>query len=166
MFIRPCYRRKNGKRLAYWALMESYRTERGPRQRIISYLGQLDESHRLGVKSAAEGNPETRQQLFNDTRHHGLEVDVKRMRVENRHDFGGPWLGLQLVEQLGLKDFFDRTLPDGREKISWSRMALVLPFTVRKVRGTSLVCRFRVISESTDRTDGTRSVPATWITDP
>ena len=80
------------------------------------------------------GNSE--QQLFNDTRHHGLEVDVKRMRMENRHDFGGPWLGLQLVEQLGLKDFFDRTLPDGREKISWSRMALVLPFTVRKVVGT------------------------------
>jgi hypothetical protein len=26
------------------------------------------------------------------------------MRVENRRDFGGPWLGLQLVEQLGLAD--------------------------------------------------------------
>ncbi len=48
------------------------------------------------------------------------------MRVENRRDFGGPWLGLPLVEQLGLKDFFDRTLPDGREEISWSLMALVL----------------------------------------
>ena len=51
MFIRPCYRTKNGKRHAYWALMESYRTERGPRQRIVAYLGQLDESHRLGVKN-------------------------------------------------------------------------------------------------------------------
>jgi transposase len=127
MFIRPCYRRKNGKRHAYWALMESYRTERGPRQRIVAYLGQLDESHRLGVKNAAEGNPETRQKrLFDDTRPHWVEVDVKRMRVENRRDFGGPWLGLQLVEQLGLKDFFDRTLPDGREAIPWSLMALVL----------------------------------------
>ena len=48
------------------------------------------------------------------------------LRVENRRDFGGPWLGLQLVEQLGLKDFFDRTLPDGREEIPWSLMALVL----------------------------------------
>jgi transposase len=127
MFIRPCYRRKNGKRHAYWALMESYRTERGPRQRIVAYLGQLDESHRLGVKNAAEGNPDARQkQLFNETRSHWVEVDVKRMRVENRRDFGGPWLGLQLVEQLGLKDFFDRTLPDGREEIPWSLMALVL----------------------------------------
>ncbi|NLX99209.1 MAG: IS1634 family transposase, partial [Rhodopirellula sp.] len=41
-------------------------------------------------------------------------------------DFGGPWLGLQLVEQLGLKDFLDRTIPDGREEIPWSLMALVL----------------------------------------
>jgi hypothetical protein len=38
MFIRPCYRGKNGKRHAYWALMESYRTERGPRQRVVAYL--------------------------------------------------------------------------------------------------------------------------------
>jgi transposase len=127
MFIRPCYRRKNGKRHAYWALMESYRTERGPRQRIVAYLGQLDESHRLGVKNAAEGNPEVRQrQLFNDTWPHWVEVDVKRLRVENRRDFGGPWLGLQLVEQLGLRDFLDRTIPDGREEIPWSLMALVL----------------------------------------
>jgi hypothetical protein len=127
MFIRPCYRRKNGKRHAYWALMESYRTERGPRQRIVAYFGQLDESHRLGVKNAAEGNLEACQkQLFDDTRPHWVEVDVKRMHVENRRDFGGPWLGLQLVEQLGLKDFLDRTIPDGREDIPWSLMALVL----------------------------------------
>ncbi len=55
-----------------------------------------------------------------------VEVDVKRVRVENRRDFGGPWLGLQLVEQLGLKDFLDRTIPSGREEIPWSLMALVL----------------------------------------
>ncbi len=46
--------------------------------------------------------------------------------VENRRDFGGPWLGLQLVEQLGLKDFLDRAIPDGREEIPRSSMALVL----------------------------------------
>ena len=81
MFIRPCYRRKDGKRHAYWALMESYRTERGPRQRIVAYLGQLDESQRLGIKNAAEGNAESRQkQLFDDTRPHWVEVDVKRIR--------------------------------------------------------------------------------------
>jgi transposase len=127
MFIRPCYRRKNGKRHAYWALMESYRTERGPRQRVVAYLGQLDEPQRLGVKQAAEGKQGSRQKrLFNDVRPQWVEVDVKRVRVENRRDFGGPWLGLELVKQLGLKDFLDRTIPTGREGIPWSLMALVL----------------------------------------
>jgi transposase len=127
MFIRPCYRRKNGKRHAYWALMESYRSERGPRQRVVAYLGQLDEPQRLGVKAAAEGRSGPRQkQLFGDVRPQWVEVDVKRVRVENRRDFGGPWLGLELIEQLGLKDFLDRTIPSGREDISWSLMALVL----------------------------------------
>ena len=127
MFIRPCYRRKNGKRHAYWALMESYRSERGPRQRVVAYLGQLDEPHRLGVKDAAEGKSGPRQKrLFDDVRPQWMEVDVKRLRVENRRDLGGPWLGLELVEQLGLKNFLDRTIPAGQEDIPWSLMALVL----------------------------------------
>ena len=46
MFIRPCYRMKDGKRHAYWALVESYRTERGPRQRRVAYLGLMDEAGR------------------------------------------------------------------------------------------------------------------------
>jgi transposase len=127
MFLRPCYRRKNGKRHAYWALMESYRTERGPRQRVVAYLGQLDEAHRLGVKQAAEGKTGPWQErLFDDVRPQWVEVDVKRVRVENRRDFGGPWLGLELVDQLGLKEFLERTIPSGREEIPWSLMALVL----------------------------------------
>ena len=127
MFIRPCYRTKNGKRHAYWALMESYRTERGPRQRVVAYLGQLDESQREGVKQAAEGKQGSHQKrLFDEVRPQWVEVDVKRVRVENRRDFGGPWLGLELVEQLGLKEFLDGALPVGREEIPWSLMALVL----------------------------------------
>ena len=127
MFIRPCYRRKDGKRHAYWALMESYRTERGPRQRVVAYLGQLDEPHRLGVKEAAEGKQGRRQKrLFDDVRPQWVEVDVKRLRVENRKDFGGPWLGLEFIDQLGLKEFLDRTIPTGREEVPWSLMALVL----------------------------------------
>jgi hypothetical protein len=35
MFIRRCYRQKDGKRHAYWSVVESYRSERGPRQRVF-----------------------------------------------------------------------------------------------------------------------------------
>jgi len=56
MFVRPCYRNKDGKRHAYWALVESYRTEHGPRQRVVAYLGRLDEEGRLGLQEVAAPN--------------------------------------------------------------------------------------------------------------
>ncbi len=127
MFIRQCYRTKNGKRHAYWALVESYRTERGPRQRVVAYLGQLDEKGRLGVKEAAQGRPAHRQKkLFEEVEPQWVEVDAARVRLENRRDFGGPWLALEMVRRLRLKDFLDATIPKGQEEIPWSAMALVL----------------------------------------
>ena len=127
MFIRPCYRRKKGKRHAYWALVESYRTERGPRQRVVAYLGELDEKGRLGVKHAAEGNRRSHQQkLFDEVKPEWVEVDTSRVRVENCRDFGGPWLGLELVDRLGLKDFLEKTIAAGREEIHWAVMGLAL----------------------------------------
>jgi len=127
MFIRPCQRAKNGKRHAYWALVESYRTQRGPRQRVVAYLGDLDEKGRLGVKGAAEGRRGSEQgNLFQETEPEWVEVDAARVRVENCRDFGGPWLGLELVRTLGLDDFLERTIPAGREDVPWPMMALVL----------------------------------------
>jgi len=117
MFIQSCYRKKNGKRHAYWALVESYRTERGPRQRVVAYLGQLDEKGRLGVKEAAQGRPAHRQKkLLEEVQPQWVEVDAANVRVGNHRDFGGPWLALELVRRLGLKDFLDATIPKGQEE--------------------------------------------------
>ena len=89
MFLRPCYRTKNRKRHAYWALMESYRTARGPRQRVVAYLGQLDERGRLSVKGAAEGRDRSRRKrLFDDVQPQWVEVDASRLRGENACEFG------------------------------------------------------------------------------
>ena len=127
MFLRPCYRIKNGKRHAYWALMESYRTARGPRQRVVAYLGQLDEQGRLGVKDAAEGRGRSRQKrLFDDMQPEWVEVNASQVRVENVCEFGRAWLGLELIRQLGLHEFLQNTIPRGDEHVSWSAMALVL----------------------------------------
>src|SRR5258708_500698 len=103
MFLRPHYRRRNGRREAYWALVESYRTERGPRQRVVAYLGQLDEAGRLGVQDAATGGPPAgspQQALFvePEPQRRFVEVDRTRVRVENCLKFGGPWLALELVK--------------------------------------------------------------------
>jgi len=127
MFIRPCYRKKNGKRHAYWALVESHRTERGPRQRTVAYLGQLDERVRLGVKEAAQERRGCGQRkLFEETESEWVEVDTSRVRVERCRDFGGPWLGLELARKLGLNEFLDKTIRSGREEIPWGVMVLVL----------------------------------------
>ncbi len=127
MFIRPCYRNKDGKRHAYWALVESYRTERGPRQRVVAYLGKLDEAGRLGLKQAAEGKPASAQTtFFPELEPEWVEVDANAVRVENCRQFGGPWLALELIKRLGLDKFLQETIPSGREDVPWSVMTLVL----------------------------------------
>lgn len=126
MYLRRCYRRKDGKRHAYWALVESYRTERGPRQRIVAWLGVMDEQGRLGVKRCAEKHTAYQTGLFHSPEPEWVEVDVKRVRVERSRKFGGPWLGKELVRRLELDRFLEQTLPDGREEIPWSATAMIL----------------------------------------
>jgi hypothetical protein len=41
MFLRRNRREVNGESYEYWTLVESYRTERGPRQRVVATLGKL-----------------------------------------------------------------------------------------------------------------------------
>jgi len=127
MFIRPIHVKKNGKRYAYWALVESYRSERGPRQRTVAYLGQMDKGGRLGIKRAAQGGDIPHQRrLFDEVEPEWVEVDIRRVRVERCVDFAGPWLGLELCKRLGLISWLKRVLPEGREEIPWSLMGLVL----------------------------------------
>ncbi len=127
MFIRPYFRTANGKRRAYWALVESYRSERGPRQRVVAYLGRLNEAGRLGVREAAlERSGEQQQTLFEEPEPEWVEVNASAVRVEKCRQFGGPWLALELIKTLGLDAFLQKTIPSGREDVPWSVMALVL----------------------------------------
>jgi transposase len=125
MFIRQCYRIKDGKRHGYWALVESYRTASGPRQRVVSYLGQVDESLRHGVRLRAAGKNHQRM-LFDDVEPRWVEVDVNNIRVENCLDFGGPWLSLELIKRLGFIELFERIMPAGREDVPWSLVSFIL----------------------------------------
>jgi len=144
MFIRQCFRKKDGKRHAYWALVESYRTDAGPRQRVVAWLGKLDEAGRLGVEQAArntspshtDGSPEVcgEQQLSlfrqvdvdASVEPQWVEVDASRVRVENCRQFGGPWLALEVVRRLHLDEFLKGVMPPGREHVAWWRSALIL----------------------------------------
>ena len=143
MFIRQCFRNKDGKRHAWWALVESYRTDAGPRQRVVAWLGKLDEAGRLGVERAARdaertgaGDEHATRQLtlFDPPADDGhtpvepqwVEVNAAAVRVENKRKFGGPWLALELVRRLQLDEFLKRVMASGREHVAWWRSALIL----------------------------------------
>ncbi len=126
MFLRPCYRKKNGKRHAYWALVESYRTARGPRQRVVAYLGQIDKPKQLGMQQAARKSRERQRSLFEQVQPEWVDVDINQLRVERCLDFGAPWVGLQVLRELGLIDFLGKVMPAGREEIPWPMIAMVL----------------------------------------
>lgn len=109
MYLRRCYRKKDGKRHGYWALVESYRSSRGPRQRVVAYLGEMDAAGRLGIHQQAAGTVAVAQRgLFRDVESQWVEVDLKRIAVERKRAFGGPWIGLELCRQVGLIDFLER----------------------------------------------------------
>jgi transposase len=124
MYLRKINRNKDGKRHEYWALMESSRTVRGPRSRVVAYLGGLSDDERRGTLEAAQGGGE-QGDLFTK-RASWVEVDASRVRVERLREFGGAWLGMELLRQVGLDKFLSSTLPRGREEIPWSVMAQVL----------------------------------------
>jgi len=136
VYLRRCYRTKDGKRHAYWALVKSVRTAKGPRQQIVACLGDLDEAGRLGVQAAAHGGlnggcngvggSAGQLEFFDKPQPRYVEVDVSGVIVEGMWRFGGPWLALQLISRLGLKAELDRLMPVGREDVPWSVMALVL----------------------------------------
>jgi transposase len=127
MFLRRCRSTKRNGQRVYWELVESYRTGRGPRQRVVAYLGDVSAGKRAGTLQAARNASGWQRRLFDgEGEPEWVEVDAKRVRVEGVRDFGGPWLGLEIAEKLGLIQFLERWLPEGREDIAWSMMAMTL----------------------------------------
>jgi len=127
MYLRRCYREKEGKRHAYWALVESYRTVRGPRQRVVAWLGAMDEAGRMGIKRCALSQQVEQADLFAEAEEpEWVDIDLKRVRVERTRRFGGPWLGRVLLRQLELDRVLEELLSRGREQVPWPPMAMVL----------------------------------------
>ena len=109
MFLRAYRRAKDGKSHTYFALVESHRTERGPRQRIVAQLGEL---------SVGDQRRWQRTAIFHTRHGDGKQLplfladedtplpddpDVVRIRLgkvgwTNARAFGDVWLGLQLCQ--------------------------------------------------------------------
>ena len=56
MFLKRCTRKKDGKPHTYWQLVESYRTPRGSRHRVVAYLGDCKQVC-IGLVATQDGFP-------------------------------------------------------------------------------------------------------------
>jgi transposase len=128
MFLRQYTRKKAGKVHRYWALVESLRTEDGPRQRVVAHLGELNHSQqrrwqRTIVFYNRHGDAE-QLRLFPDDPSLSLpdDPDIVRVRLSttgwtNGRAFGDVWLGLWLWRLLKLDEICQRHLPAGRHTV-------------------------------------------------
>jgi transposase len=133
MFLRRYRRTKDGKTHSYFALVESVRTERGPRQRIVAPLGELseDQQHRWQQTAIFHTRQRDARQLnlFDDPSA-PVEADVVRVRLgkvgwTNARAFGDVWLGWQLWQMLGLDRIVEHHLPIGRETVPPASMVAI-----------------------------------------
>jgi transposase len=120
MFLRRNTKKKGGVDYDCWTLVESVRTARGPRQRIVATIGKLpglDREERIG-EAGLFSQPEDPPSW--------ATVNISGVSVERLRRFGDVYLGLLLWNRLGFAEFCKEQIPSGREEILWSIMAAVL----------------------------------------
>jgi transposase len=128
IFLRRYQRTKQGKTHTYYALVESVRTDAGPRQHVVAHLGELNhdqERHwqRTVVFHNRQGDAQ-QLRLFPDDEPVALpdDPDVVRVRLDrvawtNARRFGDVWLARWLWQFLGLDDIISRHVPQGKETV-------------------------------------------------
>lgn len=129
MFLRRYTRTKAGKQHTYYALVESVRTDAGPRQRIVAHLGELNHDQerrwqRTVIFHNRQGDVQ-QLRLFPEDEHVPLadDADVVRVRLgsvgwTNGRTFGAVWLARWLWGFLRLDEIVARHLPQGRHTIA------------------------------------------------
>ena len=146
MFLRRYDKQKNGKTHVYWALVESVRTAKGSRQKVVAYLGELSagEEHgwaKLGAHLQGEniarrpqlslfdppGTTRSAQQIATESADdETVKVRLSGIRLERLRDFGDVWLAWGLWRMLELDQLLEREIAAGREEIPWPTMAAIL----------------------------------------
>jgi transposase len=128
MFLRRYSRMKDGKPHHYYALVESVRTDAGPRQQIVAYLGELNhDQERRWQRTVVFHNRQGQEQqlrLFPDDAEVRLpdDPDVARIRLRsvgwsNARRFGDVWLARWLWHRLRLDEILERHLPQGKRTV-------------------------------------------------
>lgn len=128
MFLRRYRRTKNGKTHLYYALVESVRTEAGPRQRVVAHLGELNHEQELRwqrtVRFHNQQGEDRQLRLFPDDLQVSspddpdiVRINLKSVGWANPRQFGDVWLALWLWRFLKLDEILDRHVSQGKETI-------------------------------------------------
>jgi transposase len=133
MYLRRHDKKVDGEAYGYWSLVESVRTARGPRQRIVATIGKLpglDKEERIGweeIRRILDGKP-AQPNLFEEQEEppSWATVNINKVSVERLRHFGDVYLGLRLWNKLAFAEFCTEHMSEGREEIPWSVMASIL----------------------------------------
>jgi transposase len=136
MFLRRYRRSKDGKMHTYFALVESNRTDAGPRQRVVAHLGELNATQELRWQRTVvfhnrQGDAEQLRLFADDD---SLELpddpDVVRIRLgsvgwANPRRFGDVWLARWLWQMLDLDQIVNRHIPQVNEDVRPADMVAI-----------------------------------------
>jgi transposase len=138
MFLRATNRRKDGKDHRYFSVVENRRVSSGKTaQRTVLYLGEINDRQAAAWRKSLDVFDEDAQHhrtvsLFPEDREVPLDaldsVRVKLSGLELRRPraFGNCWLACQVWRELGLEEFWQQRLPDGREAVRWEKVLRLL----------------------------------------
>jgi transposase len=128
MFLRRYCRTKNGKKHVYFALVESRRTDVGPRQCVVAHLGELNHDQerrwqRTVVFYNRQGEAQELSLFPDDDTPLPDDANVVRVRLDkigwsNGRRFGDVWLARWLWQLLELDQIVARHVPQNQETVA------------------------------------------------
>ena len=133
MYLRANRRFKDGKEHRYWSVEESRRLRSGRVvQRRVLYWGEINDRQQAAWRQTLEVFDEAEQRaralsLFPEDRKipadalDGVQVKLAEMELRRARAFGSYWLGGELWQQLGLREFWEERLGEGREEVPWAQ---------------------------------------------
>ena len=138
MFLRSTNRKKDGKDHRYFSVVENRRVSSGKTvQRTVVYLGEINDTQQTAwLKTLAVFDEEEQRHrevsLFPEDREipseavDRVQVKVSGLELRRARAFGDCWLACELWRELGLEDFWQHRLPDGREAVPWEQVLRLL----------------------------------------
>ena len=138
MFLRSTNRKKDGKDHRYFSIVENRRLPGGKSvQRTVLYLGEINDQQQAAWRKRLEVFDEGEQRyttmsLFPEDREipadalDSVQVRLSGLELRRPRMFGNCWLACELWQQLGLDEFWQERLPEGREGVSWEKVLRLL----------------------------------------